>query len=154
MRDRPANDERGGAGDDQPVDRNLIRTVLRRHRVRTAVLFGSTVTPEGGVTRDVDVAIELDDVSDPAGVYMDVLRDLSVELDRNDVDLALVRDLKPRVGLAAFEHGELLVGSPERMQTLRERFSQEATEAESDQSLRERLDSAIERVDELVEGDA
>lgn len=144
-----------GSGEDQPVDRDLLRTVLRRHPVRTAVLFGSQVTQEGGAERDVDVAIELDeDVSDPATVYMDVLRDLSVELDRNDVDLSLVDDLKPRVGVAAFERGERLVGSPERVRALRERFVQEASESRSSQSLRERLDGAIERVDELVEGDA
>lgn len=150
MGDRPRS---GVADDEPPVDREAITATLEDHPVRLAILFGSRVTGTADPASDVDIAIEL---SDAAGtprtdVVMEVLVDLSTTLDRNDIDLSLVEDLKPRVGLAAFEHGELLLGSPERAATHRERFAREVETGGGD-SLRSRLDRTIANVDRLLEG--
>lgn len=130
------------------VDVDVIRETLRDHPVELAVLFGSTVTGTADPASDIDLVVELAaDVDEPRrSVVMDLLVDLSVALDRNDVDLSLVDDLKPRVGLAAFEHGKVLLGTPERAAEHRETFARRVDE-QSSEALRERLDEALEDVD-------
>lgn len=148
---RPTGDGNGDRDEPRTVDRDAIRETLRDHPVELAVLFGSTVTGTADPGSDVDLAVELAEDADRSRseVVMDLLVDLSIALDRNDLDLSLVEDLKPRVGLAAFEHGELLVGSPERATEHREAFARRVDEP-SPEALRERLDDAIDDVDRLL----
>jgi predicted nucleotidyltransferase len=134
------------------VDIERIRTVLDRYPVRLAVLFGSQVTGVADASSDVDLAVEFEAaVDDPGETLMALLADLSVALDRNDIDLSLVGDLDPRVGRAAFSHGVLLTGSAERANALREEFETAVAGRESDRSLRDRLDETLDRVDRHVE---
>lgn len=137
------------------VDVEALRGVLRRHPVRLAVAFGSAVTGETHPRSDVDLAVEFDDtVDDAADAYMSLLADLGDALGRDDIDLGLVADLKPRVGLAAFEEGVLLVGTPDRFETHRDRFEDAVTDLERNRpSLRERFDAVIENVDEVLAED-
>jgi predicted nucleotidyltransferase len=144
--------ERPGQEIDISVDTGRIRAVLDRYPVRLAVLFGSQVTGVADASSDVDLAVEFEgSVDDPGETLLSLLADLSVALDRNDIDLSLVDDLDPRVGRAAFSHGILLVGSVERANALREEFETAVEGRESDRSLRERLDETLERVDRHVE---
>lgn len=144
--------ERPGQEIDISVDTGRIRAVLDRYPVRLAVLFGSQVTGVADASSDVDVAVEFEgSVDDPGKTLLSLLADLSVALDRNDVDLSLVGDLDPRVGRAAFSHGVLLSGSVERANALREEFETAVAGRESDRSLRDRLDETLERVDRHVE---
>jgi predicted nucleotidyltransferase len=134
------------------VDLEALREALHRHPVRVAVLFGSAATGGTHARSDVDVAVEFEDsVGDLAEHVLPLVTDLASAVGRNDVDLALVSDLDPRVGLVAFTEGVRLVGAQERMETLRRRF--ERTVAERDRtrpSLRERFDTVIENVDESL----
>jgi len=133
------------------IDTDRIRTVLDRYPVRLAVLFGSQVTGVADASSDVDLAVEFEgSIDDPGETLLSLLADLSVRLDRNDIDLSLVDDLDPRVGRAAFSHGVLLSGSAERANALRDEFEAAAERRESDGSLRERLDETLERVDRHV----
>jgi predicted nucleotidyltransferase len=133
------------------ADTDRIRTVVDRHPVRLAVLFGSQVTGVADASSDVDFAVEFEaSVDDPGETLLSLLADLSVALDRNDIDLSLVDDLDPRVGRAAFSHGVLLSGSVERANALREEFETAAERSESERSLRDRLDETLERVDRHV----
>lgn len=144
---QPTEDARGDARSPS-VDVDTVRDTLQEHPVELAVLFGSTVTGTADAGSDVDIAIELAEDLDRSrsSVTMDVLVDLSVALDRNDIDLSLVEDLKPRVGLAAFDHGELLLGTEERADGHREAFARRVEEPSED-ALRERLDEALASVD-------
>lgn len=137
---------------DSGVDVDRIRSALEGHPVRLAVLFGSQVTDAVDAESDVDVAVEFEpDVDDPGKALLAVLADLSVELDRNDIDVAVVDDFTPRVGLAAFTHGQVIRGSLERAETHRERFEELVNDAETPKSLSERFDETLERVDRIVE---
>lgn len=139
-----------GSGE-RSLDRETIQEVLRDHPVRLAVLFGSQVTDTADAQSDIDIAVELTEEAhdSPLQAVMDLLTDLSIALDRNDIDLSLVSDLTPRVGRAAFSEGELLVGSPERAEHHREHFEQRVTE-QSRADLRERFDAVLENVDATV----
>lgn len=156
MDDRRGTDDEAPNGSDVPsVDDSTIREVLREHPVELAVLFGSTVTGSVDPGSDVDVAIELgDDIDEPrSDVVMDILVDLSIALDRNDIDLSLVDDLKPRVGLAAFGHGKLLLGTEEHAAELRETFARRVVE-QSPEALRRRLNEALDNVDRHLDAGA
>jgi len=115
------------------------------------VLFGSQASETADVLSDVDIAVELEDNARERAsqTVMELLTGLSIALDRNDIDLSLVGDLKPRVGMAAFTEGELLVGSPERADHHRQQFEQRVTE-QSREDLRERFDTVLENVDAAV----
>jgi predicted nucleotidyltransferase len=158
MTDRPAVadlSEQPELAEELPVDIERIRDVLGTHPVRLAVLFGSQVAGTTDDRSDIDIAIELDaDIGRPGDTTLAILTDLSVALDRNDLDIGLVDDVAPRVGRAAFTHGVLLCGSPERATTLRDRFEAAAKRDQSNRSLRERLDETLERVDRHVESEA
>jgi predicted nucleotidyltransferase len=134
------------------VDLAALREALERHPVRVAVLFGSVVTGETHARSDVDIAVEFEDtVDDPAEYVLPLVADLESAVGRNDVDLALVSNVKPRVGLAAFSEGVCLVGTRERMETLRRRFERAVAELDRGRSsLRDRFDAVIENVDESL----
>lgn len=156
---RPDDRERDGSfrsHRERSVDLETVRTVLRNHPVRLAVLFGSQATGSADGRSDVDLAIELETHEGKrTDLYMRVLTDLSIALDRDDIDLALVEDLKPRVGLATFTHGKLLVGSDDRMRVHRERFERRVERLEtSEPSPGERFDAALERIGKAVRDEA
>lgn len=134
------------------IDVDRLREVFDQHPVQLAVLFGSAARGTSHPTSDVDLAVEFDDaIEDEKQALLSLLTDLSIELDRNDVDVAVVSDLKPAVGLAAFSNGVLVIGSPERMETHRERFEREVERLDADRpSLRERFDAVIEGVDRAL----
>jgi len=152
MAERPPSDsdarDSPGNGDRSP-DRAAVRAVLERHPVRLGVLFGSHATGVADARSDVDLLVEPDPGTDRRAVVLDLLTDLSVELGRDDFDVALVGDVDPRVGRAALEHGELLLGSPERADELRGRFDREVDPV-TREGLRERFDAVLERVDAAV----
>lgn len=144
----------GGSTDAGEVDPDQLREVLADHPVRVAVLFGSQVTGRVDPRSDVDLVVEFDQtVDERTDAFLSLLTDLSVALDRNDLDLALVSDIEPRVGRAAFTHGTVLVGSADRIEQLRERFAERANEHRPEETLRERFDETIENLDRLVEMD-
>ncbi|WP_275882438.1 nucleotidyltransferase domain-containing protein [Halorhabdus sp. BNX81] len=138
--------------DPGPVEPDRLREVLADHPVRVAVLFGSQVTGRIDPTSDVDIVVEFESaVKERTDAFLSLLTDLSVALDRNDLDLALVSDIDPRVGRAAFAHGTVLVGTDDRIERLRERFDERADERRSEEALRERFDRTIENINQLVE---
>jgi len=136
----------------ESVDLDAVRSVLDDQPVEVAVLFGSHVDGTADPSSDVDLAVEFDDaVSDVSAARLSLMADLSVALGRNDVDVAPTDRLAPRVGRTAFEEGLLLVGSPDRMRELQDRFEAAAAADASGRSLRDRLDAAVESVDRTVE---
>lgn len=134
------------------VDVETLREVLESHPVRLAVLFGSEVTGRSHSGSDLDVAVEFDEsVTDVRGAFLGLHSALSSGLQRNDVDLSVVSDLRPRVGLAAFSDGVLLVGTESRMDAHRSRFERAVAEgAERRATLRERFDAVIDNVDAAI----
>lgn len=102
---------------------------------------------------DIDIAVEFEDSVTATDEILPLIADLSSALDRNDIDLSVVHDIKPRVGVAAFSNGILLVGSEERMELHRIRFERavNAIKEKESLSLRERFDRVIENIDTTLE---
>ena len=140
---------------DASFNLEACQAVLREHPVRLAILFGSHATETTHATSDIDLAVEFDEhrPSDPN--YNDVLglsADLSDALKTDDVDLVDLHAVSPPLAVAIFENGILLVGTEEHAAELRRQL----TARESDQqSPRNRLDAALDRIDDhLDDGDA
>jgi predicted nucleotidyltransferase len=128
---------------------DALERVLEHHPVRLAVVFGSEVTGRTHPRSDLDIVVEFDDsVDDLKEGVLSLHADVASALDRNDVDLSLVSGLEPRVGLAAFSEGVLLLGSEERFEAHRQTCKR-AVESQQSQreSLRERFDAVIEDLD-------
>jgi predicted nucleotidyltransferase len=133
--------------DSLPV--STLRSVLRDHPVRLAVLFGSRAAGNTHPGSDIDLAVEFDSHRPGDSGYNDVFfglsADLSDVLETDDIDLVDVHTLSPALARSVFEDGVLLVGTPERAATIeRERTAERDTDTRSP---RERFDDALERID-------
>lgn len=134
-------------GSSVPVER--LRTTLEEHPVTVAILFGSHATDRSHSGSDIDLAIELDGLRPgDAGyneVFFGVSADVSVELGSDAVDIVDVHTLSPALVQAVFDDGVLLLGSLERAEALRSRL---AVDDGDGGSPRERLDAAVQRIDD------
>lgn len=138
------------ADEDASIDREALIGVLEEHPVSLAVLFGSAVRAERHPKSDIDVAVAFEDSA--AGGLDDRLSlsaDLSVALDTDEIDLAVVDDLDPLVGVRAFSEGELLVGTEQQFADRRRQFERLA-EREDREPPGKRFDAALERIDRLI----
>jgi predicted nucleotidyltransferase len=132
----------------EDLPREAIRSVLRDHPVRLAILFGSRATGRTHEGSDVDIAVELDGLEPGSPgfneAFFTLSADLSATLGTDDVDLLDVHMLSPGVAKAVFEDGVLLLGSPERVAELRETLPT----GDDDRTPGERLDDALGRIDD------
>ena len=141
---------------DISLDFDALQAVLREHPVRLAILFGSHATETAHATSDIDLAVEFDEhrPSDPSynDVFLGVSADLSDALETDDVDIVDLHTVSPSLAAAIFEQGVLLVGEAGHAAEVRRQL----TVRESDQqSPRDRLDTALARIDDhLGDGDA
>lgn len=127
------------------LDLDALQAVLREHPIRFAILFGSYATETTHATSDIDVAVEFNDHQPPDPSYNDVFFELSVELsevlETDDVDLHAV---SPRLATTIF------VGETEHATEL----SRQLTAYDPDQqSPCERLDAALDRIDDHLSDD-
>lgn len=138
------------ADEDASIDRDALVSVLEEHPVSLAVLFGSAVTGKRHPKSDIDVAVAFDD-STVGGLddRLSLSADLSVALDTDEIDLAVVDDLDPQVGARAFSEGELLIGTEQQFADRRRQFEQLA-EREDREPPGERFDAALERIDRMI----
>jgi len=145
-----------GTAESTALDLDALEAVLRKHPVRLAILFGSHATETTHATSDIDLAVEFDDhrPADPSynDAFLGLSVDLSGALETDDVDLVDLHTVSPALAAAIFENGSLLVGAEEHAAELRRQL----TARESDQqSPRDRLDAALDRIDDhLGDGDA
>lgn len=140
-------------GSDTPLDIDLLRAVLRDHPVRLAILFGSHATGTIHATSDIDLAVEFDGHQPTDPEYNDVFLGLSVDLsetlETDGIDLVDLRTTSPQLTEAIFENGVLMIGDNEHAIELR----QQITASRSDQrSPRERLETALDRIDDHLDG--
>lgn len=134
------------------VDLATVRCVLRRHPIRTGVLFGSHVRGTNHDSSDVDVAVEFDPaVSDDERRQsrLDLIVDLSRTLGIDDVDVTDLDTIRPDIGASALEHGIVLVGDDERIRELRVDFARRMTERTHEERM-ERFDDALDSLEEKV----
>lgn len=139
---------------DAPFDIDTLRAVLREHPVQLGILFGSHAAETAHSASDIDIAVEFTTLrpSDPG--YNDGFLGLSVGLSdalgTDAVDLVDLHTVSPALASSIFDQGILLVGDAEHAAELR----QQLTTATADtRSPRERLDSAMARIDAHLDGD-
>lgn len=124
-----------------------LRTQFERAPVRVAICFGSQARGETHGRSDIDFAVEFDEVQpgdeEYNEAYFRLLAALTTVLETEDVDLVDVRAASDSVVRTIIDQGILLYGSSERVETLREQLL-----TDEQDSPRERLDGAIERIDE------
>ena len=130
------------------LDLDALQEVLQEHPVQLAILFGSHAIETTHATSDIDIAVEFDthhpSDSNYNEVFLGLSADLSETLETDDVDLVDIHTVSPALATAIFEDGVLLVGDHEYAAELRYQLAA----AESEQpSPRERLDSALARID-------
>lgn len=139
---------------EETVDHGTLQEVLREHPVELAILFGSHATGTTHAASDIDIAVEFADL-DPADrgyndTFLGLSADLSQALDTDDVDLVDLQTVSPSLASSIFEQGILLVGDREAAAELRQRLT--ATDSDP-QSPRERLDSAMAKIDAHLDPD-
>ena len=137
---------------DASLDLEAIETVLREHPVRLAILFGSHATETTHETSDIDLAVEFDDHrpgdSNYNRVFLGLGVDLSSALGTDDVDVIDLHTASPSFARAIFENGILLVGDQDHAAELRRQL----TDTDIDQqSPRERIEAALERIDDHLD---
>lgn len=144
--------------DSTDVDSSLpiesIVTVLQEHPVQLAILFGShaTGTTHGG--SDIDIAVEFDSHHPPDEGYNDVFlglsADLSETLHTDHVDIVDIHTLEPAVAESVFNQGIMLVGDQNHATEIRQQVTAGNSE---EQSPRERLDMALDKIDAHLNDD-
>jgi len=125
-----------------------IRTILRKHPVQVAVLFGSHATGQAHAGSDIDIAVAFDDLKPGDEGYNETFFGLSVALsetlETDDIDLVDVHTLSPSMRRSVFDTGTVLVGSDADIQAIQDELQSDSLE----DSPRERVDAAIRRIDE------
>ena len=129
-----------------PTTVRRLREILAAHDVEIAILFGSAADP-AAEPADIDLAIAFEDYQPTDPGYADVYLDLLSHLDDlgRDIDLVDLRTMESRFASVVFEQGVLLVGSPDRRDTLAEQLID--TEATLEDA-RERVAAAASRLRE------
>ena len=135
-----------GVADRLPLED--LQEVFEREPVRLVLCFGSQASGRVHDHSDVDLAIELDGLQPGDEGYNDVFfrvyREVTDVLDRDDVDIVDVHSLSGSLARTVLADGVRIYGMSARVESLREQLDTEL----DDRSPRERLDEAIERMDE------
>lgn len=136
---------------DTDIDKRLpvarLQTQFEHAPVRTAICFGSQTHGETHSSSDIDFAVEFDGIQ-PSDeryneVYFGLLAELTAILETEAVDLLDIQTASDSLVRTIIDQGILLYGQLEHVETLREQLL-----TEEHHSPRERLDGAIERIDE------
>ena len=133
--------------DDLPLDALTKR--LEDEPLRLAILFGSHARGNTHASSDVDIAVELDGLRPGDDSYNDaffgVSKAVSELLDTDDVDVVDIHSMAPSFAVSILREGTLLVGDPDRVETLLTQLTAKKTETRPP---RERIDDALKRIDE------
>lgn len=126
-----------------------LQSLFENQQVSVAICFGSHVRGQEHNDSDIDIAIEFADTRPGEDSYNDTFfrmyEAVSEVIATDDVDLVDVHSLSGSLARAVFSEGVLLYGDRDRVETLRDQY------IEGDgarRSPRERLDDAIEQIDE------
>lgn len=137
----------GSSVADLPTDAlQAVTGQLEAAPVTLGLLFGSHATGDAAPGSDIDIAVEYEaDLEDFADVHLRLVADLTRTLGRDDIDVIRLTSVDPRVAVEALEHGQLLVGTAEEADRLRDQL-----EAERDiraAEVADRIDAAEDRIE-------
>jgi predicted nucleotidyltransferase len=132
------------------MSRTDLREVLHEYPVTLAILFGSHARGDTHSHSDIDIAVEFHDLRPGDPGYNDTLlglsADLSTALARVDIDVGDIHSIPLSFTQSIVDSGELLTGSEEDLERLRSTLVDDSDNG----SARERLDTALDRIDDAL----
>lgn len=128
--------------------RDAVISRLREAPVSVAVLFGSRATGDATAGSDIDIAVSYEGTA-AAAAHFSLVADLTRILGRDDVDVARIDTVDPRIAVDALTHGEILVGSADDAARLRDGLDDERQQRETEVS--NRIDDAKRAIDRRIE---
>lgn len=135
------------------LDTDRLAKVLNQHPVRLAVLFGSRVKNTRHVDSDVDIAVEFERGTKPEEALLALLADLASATGGVDVDVAVLSDVEPRIGVSICRNGMLLVGDRDRFESHCQQFREKYREEEQ-RPTRDRFREIVETAKQAVGHDS
>lgn len=132
---------------DLPSDaRQAVTGRLAAAPVTLALLFGSRATGDSAPGSDIDIAVEYEaDLENVADVHLRLVAELTRTLGRDDIDVIRLTSVDPRVAVEALEHGQLLVGTAEAADRLRDQL--ETARERRAAEVADRIDAAEDRIE-------
>lgn len=127
-----------------------IENVVRDHPVELVVLFGSYAHGTQAAESDLDIAVAFAGELDRAERFdarIELITDLSIELDRNDIDVADFDSIRPAVGLSALRDGIVCYGDQSVARDLEREFEQAVEPPQSRAEQREQFDEIIDALE-------
>lgn len=139
--------EQTALGDQLPIED--LQYLFERKQMSLAICFGPYARDQTHSGSDIDLAVEFTDKRPGDDSYNDVLFEVyeavSEVLGTDEVDLLDIHSLPGSLTRTVLSDGILVYGDMNRVETLREHHSKKDRQQQSPQ---ERLDNAIERINE------
>ena len=142
-----SRDNRPEMGLDGAVRERLER-VLAEHPISFAMLFGSAGRGTMSDTSDLDLAVQFESLRPSDDGYSQAYLRLTAAVDNAvslSVDVVDIHSMSPPFARAAFDHGEVLVGSEAQRKRLEHEL---AGEASTVVDAHERVAAAVSRLHE------
>lgn len=139
--------------EDSDVDPDALLDALDRHPVRLAVLFGSYAKGTRHDDSDVDIAVEFEESAELEEAFLPLVSDLSSVTGETHVDVGVLQNMDPRVGVAVCRNGVRLVGERDRLEYYCRQFRDELRDTER-RPARDRFHEIVETAKRAVESDA
>lgn len=136
---------------DLPTDAlQAVTGRLEAAPVTLGLLFGSQATGDAAPGSDIDIAVEYEaDLKALADVHLRLVADLTRALGRDDIDVIRLSSVDPRVAVEALEHGQLLVGTAEEADRLRDQLEAEREMRAAE--VADRIDAAEDRIERRLQ---
>lgn len=135
------------------VDPDVVADVAAQYPVELAVLFGSHARARASPQSDVDVAVAFEEGLEPSErleLRIALTVDLVETLGTDDVDVADLESTKPAVAASALDHGIVLVGDREAVESTRERLDVDRSDDGSHEDRMRRFDDLLDRLEAEV----
>lgn len=131
-----------------PSTREAVVSRLSNGPVCLALLFGSHATGDATSESDVDIAVVYDtDPTDVTDTHLSLVADLTRIIGHDRVDVVRLTAVDPRIASRALDHGELLVGSPNDVDALRDELDEERQK----EITRTRISEAEQAIERRIE---
>ena len=136
---------------DLPADvREAVIERLEEAPVSLALLFGSHATGHAVPGSDIDIAVEYhESIEETADRHLSLVADLTRILGRDDIDVVRLTSVDPRIAVEALETGQLLVGTSEEADRLRDTL--EPARERRAELVQERIEEAERKIERRLQ---
>ena len=130
--------------------REAVIERLEETPVSLALLFGSYATGQATPGSDIDIAVEYDGTTeDVTDIHLSLVADLTRILGRDDIDVVRLTSVDPRIAVEALEDGQLLIGTPENVNQLRDQL--ETARQHQEELVQSRIEDAERKIERRLQ---